>query len=113
MNQRIENLSKQFLNYPTEYNAYNLTRTLRCSNLHNINILIGKYLSNIYPHNINIRSETAISAYYAYKYKMSYDLYSENLQYKNLNEYDSNMLIFNRHFSAPHILDHYIYHLLQ
>ena len=104
----IENLVKQFLYYPDENNAYKLIRTLRCSNFHNMTILVGKYLSNIYPHNIDIRSESAISAYYASKYKISYDLYSKNLHSKNLDENASYLLKFNRHFSSSHISDHYI-----
>lgn len=108
MDSKIENFIKKFLDYPNETNACNLTKKLRCSNLHNINILVGKYLINIYPYNIEIRSETAISAYYACKYELSYQLYSINLEYKSLNEKESNLLIFNRHFSSNHIAYNYI-----
>ena len=104
----IENIVKQFLDFPCENNAFNLIRHLRCSDFHNTAVIVGKYLSNIYPYNINIRSECAISAYYSYKYQLSYDLYSKNLENKNLDENDSYFLKINRHFSVPYILDNYI-----
>ena len=69
MNSEIENLIKNFLDFPNENLAFNIVRKLRCYNFHNTNILVGKYLSNIYPYNIDIRSETALSAYFAGKYK--------------------------------------------
>ena len=106
--QIIEKLVKQFLELPSENNAFNLVRTLRCSNFHNTTILVGKYLSDIYPYNLNIRQESAISAYYASKYKISYDLYSKNLYAKNLDENTSYLLKLNKNFSTPYVLDYYI-----
>ena len=108
MNESIENFVKQFLECPTENNAYIICNNLRCHNLHNMCVLIGTYLSEIYPHNMNILSETAISAYYANKYTLSYDLYCRVLECKNLDEKESYFYIFNRHFSSNYILDNYI-----
>ena len=43
----IENIVKQFLDFPCENNAFNLIRHLRCSDFHNTAVIVGKYLSNI------------------------------------------------------------------
>ena len=104
----IETLVKEFLDCPTENNSCNLVRTLRCSNLHNMNVLIGNYLSGLYPHNLDIISERAISAYYSNNYKLSYDLYSKILDSRILDEKQSCFHIFNRHFSTNHIINNYI-----
>jgi GR25 family glycosyltransferase involved in LPS biosynthesis len=104
----IEPLVKEFLDCPNENNSCNLVRTLRCSNLHSMNVLIGNYLFGLYPHNLDIISETAISAYYSNNYKLSYDLYSKILQSRILDEKQSSFYIFNRHFSTNHIINNYI-----
>jgi GR25 family glycosyltransferase involved in LPS biosynthesis len=106
----MENLIRDFLENPNEKNGYKLLIFLRCLNMHNLNIMIGKFILSLYPHSIDIRSEIACSAFYSGQYKLSYDLYKNNLKYSNLNEKESFNIIFNQHFSIPHISDRYIYY---
>ena len=103
----MENFSKQFINSPTEQNGYNLLHNLRINKFHNTAILLGGYISKMYPHSVLIRSENAISAYYSKRYNLSYDLYSKNLSNPNLCEKESFFLRFNQHFSIPYVSDRY------
>ena len=73
-------LSKNFLEFPTEANGFKLVSTLRQENLFTTAILVGTFLSELFPYSPNIRTETAVSAYYLKKYELSYDLYNKNLE---------------------------------
>jgi len=75
---------------------------------HSTAILVGKFLSQMYPHNADIRAETAVSAYYSGKYRLSYNIFSAILSFKNLSESESAWYRHNRHFSINHIADKYI-----
>ena len=103
----MNNLAKLFLESPSEDNAFNLVRFLRQANLFHSAILIGRCLSKMYPHNPNIRSETAVSAFYGKKYELSYDLYKENIDLSFLNEKHALNQRINQCFSTRHILDRY------
>ena len=89
----MENIINNFILNPSEKNAYILVRYFRCLDTHNTTILIGQFLSRLYPDSLNIRSETAISAYYSQQYRLSYDLYSKNLDYPILEEDEINQLL--------------------
>lgn len=106
---QIEQLSEKFVKEPSEQNGFNLVNNLRCGNHHQTNILLGTFISNMYPHNTFIRAEVAISAYYSGNYKLSYDLYTKNLL-PNLYEQDELLNKFNRHFSIDKIADNFIYY---
>jgi GR25 family glycosyltransferase involved in LPS biosynthesis/cephalosporin hydroxylase len=106
----MENFTKQFLNSPSEDNAYQLIRHIRCASTHHLTILIGDFLINLYPESLLIRSEVAVAAFYAQKYKLSYDLYTINTKAPNLNETDKNFLKQNMHYSINHIANDFIFY---
>ena len=106
----MENLARQFNEQPSEQNGYALVRILHYMNAHHTAVLIGQFISNLYPESINIRSETAISAFYSKQYRVSYDLYSKNLECANLTEKEIKQIKNNRHFSTNHITDDYIHY---
>lgn len=106
----MENLVRQFNEHPSEQNGYAIVRNLRCMNAHYTAVLIGKFISNLYPESINIRSDTAISAYYSKQFRLSYDLYSKNLDFANLTEEEIKRIKHNRHFSTNHITNDYIHY---
>ena len=101
----MEALYKNFLDCPNEQNGSIIQYNLRYHNLYNIATLIGEYLCNLFPENQTILSETAISSYYAKKYKLSYKLYSKLLNYSD--EKNIDMIINNRKFSVPYIQNSY------
>ena len=106
----MENIVNNFILNPSEQNAYILVKYFRCLDTHHTTVLIGKFLSKLYPNSLNIRSETAISAYYSQQFRLSYDLYSENLDYPILEEYEINQLLNNRSFSMKFITDDFTYY---
>lgn len=106
----MENLANQFTRSPTEQNGYVLLKELRKNNFHHTCILLSSFISKLYPHNIPIICEEAISAFYIKKYKLSYDLYTKILSFPGLSEKESFKIRLNRHFSIPHISDRYIHY---
>lgn len=104
----INSLAKTFLDNPSENNALNLTRTLRLSGKHHTNFLIGSHFLKIYSHNLEIREEVAISAFYSSNYNLSYKLYSKNLECRNLDEKASEWFNYCRHFSSQYICNNYV-----
>ena len=106
----MENQIKQFIQNPSEQNGYIVLRTLRYMNAHFTSVFIGQFLSKLYPESIDIRSETAVSAYYTGQYRLSYDLYSKNLEYPNIDVKNIQQNISNRRFSMDHITDDFIHY---
>lgn len=106
----MEHLAKQFISSPTEKNACVLLQTLRKNNFHHITVVLSNFISNLYPHNIPIICEGAISAFYSDRHKLSYDLYTKALSFPTLSEKESHVIRFNRHFSIPHVSDRYIHY---
>lgn len=106
----MERLAKQYINSPTEQNGYVLVHTLRKNNFYHTSLLLSTFISKLYPHNIFIIYEGAISAFYNKKYKLSYDLYTKALSFPALSEKESFAIRFNRHFLIPHISDRYIHY---
>ena len=74
-------LYKNFLTSPSEKNAITLLYNLRINKYYYLATLIGKYISKIYSYNQSILSETAVSAFYAKQFELSYDTFSKLLLY--------------------------------
>lgn len=104
----MEQITQQFLNSPTEHNGYTLVRELRCAGTHNTAIVIGNFLLNLYPESQLIRAEMGVSAFYAKKYQLSYDLYIQNLNAPCLSEHERQSLKTNMRFSINHISNNFI-----
>ena len=69
----MENKIRDFILQPSETNAYDLVRTLRCMDLHHITVLIGKFLCELYPNNLYIRSEISYFHEYIFSKKIKND----------------------------------------
>ena len=82
----MENQIKNFVQNPSEQNGYILIQLLSSMNANCTAVLIGQFLSKLYPESLNIRSATAISAYCSKQYRLSYKLYSKNLEYSNITD---------------------------
>lgn len=107
-NLKMEHITKQFLNSPSEDNGVKLVIFLREINAHHSVLLIGKFLLTLYPESINIRVEMGVSAFFAKKYRMSYTLYTQILKSPTLNELDRTSLRKNMSFSINHISNEFI-----
>lgn len=106
----MDSIVKQFIDAPSENNGFTLVNYLRSTGYHHINILIGKYISSLYPHSIRIRSEIAFSAYCVGDHVLTYNLHSTNLSYPNISSEESSIIKFNRHLSIDSISDNYVYY---
>jgi len=104
----MEQLVKQFRDSPSQQNAFSLVKTLNSMNAHNTAMFIGKFLMVLYPDSLNIRFEMGFAAFYSGQYRMSYDLYSKNIENSFLDENDISSLKNNRIFSVTHISNDYI-----
>lgn len=104
----MENQIKNFVQNPSEQNGYILLQLLNKMNANCTSVLIGRFLSKLYPESLIIRSATAVSAYCSKQYRLSYELYSKNLEYSNIPESEINYLINNRKFSTKHITNDFI-----
>lgn len=103
----IEKLASIFVQTFEENDAVNLVRCARTSGFHHINLYICPYLFIKFPYSYEILNEWSVSAYYAKKYDLSYQICHIILFFKNLNETDSKRIIFNQHFSISSISNNY------
>lgn len=104
----LDDLVKQFLDYPTLDNGIKILEHTRINNIFNIGTIIGEFISNIYPSSIKLNEEYAINAYYSNNHEKAYDIFEELLKLKGLDEHTSFRLLFNQHFSINDIADRYI-----
>lgn len=103
----LDKLAFNFLNSRSEFDALNLVRTVRCSGLHHIGMMLGKFFEEQFPHSTDIKDEYAINAYYSHQYKKAYDIFERLLSMKGLSKDMSERFLFNQHFCIDHISDRY------
>lgn len=104
----MENLAKNFMDLPSENNGYMLVKTLRCLEHYYLASLIGKFISDLYPESLKLRSETSVSTCSSGQHRLSYELNSTNIDYVNLSEQDITILKQNQQLSVNYITDDYI-----
>jgi GR25 family glycosyltransferase involved in LPS biosynthesis len=106
----MENQIKHFVQNPSEQNGYILLQLLNSMNANCTAVLIGQFLSKLYPESLIIRSATAVSAFYSKQYRLSYELCSKNLEYSNITDSEIDYLTKNRKFSSKHITNDFIHY---
>lgn len=106
----LDLISKEFLTNPSEQNALSLLKNLKHNNAHNICCLFGEYFSKMFPHNFEIRDETAFSLYKIGNYERSYNLYKQNLKYNHLTQAQIKKTLSDQYKCINHISDKYIYY---
>ena len=101
-------LSGVFLKNPTEHNAINIIRVLRTHGLNNTVILIGEFLSSLFPQYLDILDELALCAYFIKNQELAFDYHTKQLKAKGITEKHAQKLLFNQHFSIDAVSDRYI-----
>lgn len=101
-------LSTEFLSNPTEHNAINIIRCLRTDGLNNLVLLIGEFLSSLFPTYLDIIDELALCSYYNNDPISAFDYHTLQLSSKGITEGHAKKLLFNQHFSISHVCDRYI-----
>lgn len=104
----LDNLVKKFLDKPTENNGLDILIHLRCNRLFYIGVVMGKYISNLFPHSVLIKEEYAINMYYVNDFRNSFDIFESILTSRGLNEEISYRVLFNQHFCINHVMNRYI-----
>lgn len=103
-------LSAQFLKNPTEHNAINIIRCLRTDGMNNTVLLIGEFLSSLFPNYLDIMDELALCSYYNNDPTLAFDYHTRQLSARGITESHANKLLFNQHFSINHVCDRYIHY---
>ena len=101
-------LSGTFLRNPTEHNAINIIRVLRTHGLNHTVILIGEFLSSLFPQYLDILDELALCGYVINNQELAFDYHTQQLKAKGITESHAQKLLFNQHFSINHVSDRYI-----
>lgn len=104
------NLATEFLNNPTEHNAINLVRCLRTDGLNHLVVLIANFFSTLFPNYLDIIDELALCSYYTNNPENAFDYHTQQLSAKGISEEHAKKLLFNQHFSIPHVADRYIHY---
>nr|QBK85315.1 MAG: glycosyltransferase family 25 LPS biosynthesis protein [Iridovirus LCIVAC01] len=96
----LETLSKSLLDDFTEENCSKLLSYCRAKGFFAIGIILGKYFSEIWKHNINIRDEYAMCYYYLGDREFAFSIYeSITKDFPNLSEENLKAFSFNSHFT--------------
>lgn len=106
----MNNLAFQYLKSPKEVDILKLLRMFNSNKMYKTSILFGNFFIKKYQHNVLIKLEIAISAFYAKDYELSYNMYQNVLAFKNLPEKIAIESITNANFSVKHICNKYIYY---
>ena len=106
----LDTIICKFLQNPTDDNISHILYYCRTSNLFNLGVLFGQYVSKIYDNSLDAMSEYGICAYYAKKYSLCYDIYDTILDMKGLDEESAIKSIFNQHFAIDHVCNRYTHY---
>lgn len=104
----MNELAEKFLKNQDETSAVELVRYARCNNLFNLGCMLSKFLENIYPHSLDIKTEYGVMLYYNKEYESSYEKFESILSMRGLTKEQAKLAIFNQHFSINNIKDKYI-----
>ena len=105
----LESLLESFFNNRDIKTARSIIEYCNNENLIEIGFLLGKYMCEIY-NDIFILSIMGIISYKCKEYKYSYSLYDRILEFNNLDEIASNMMLNNQIASIKYISDEYIHY---
>ena len=109
----MEKSAEIFINTPSEHNGYLLIKQLILMKYIHTALIIGQFLSKLYPESIRIMSETSISAFLSNQHRIKYDLDTNMLSNCNLNEHEINNLKCRRTSSVKYITDDYIFYNIE
>jgi GR25 family glycosyltransferase involved in LPS biosynthesis len=109
----LNTLCTKFLNSSTYENALDVIRYLRCNNMFHLGSQFGAYFNKLFPFSYEIKEEYGICLFYTKAYKLSYDIFTEALDFKGIDENTSKRILFNQHFNIDHVADRYTYYNTQ
>lgn len=109
----LNTLCTKFLNSSTYENALDVIRYLRCNNMFHLGSQFGAYFNKLFPFSYEIKEEYGICLFYTKSYELSYDIFTEALEFKGIDENTSKRLLFNQHFNIDHVADRYTYYNTQ
>jgi GR25 family glycosyltransferase involved in LPS biosynthesis len=106
----MDKLAKNFIDNTSELNGKELIRYLRNSGKYHTSIITGSFISDLYKESLNIRSEVAMSAFLIGDHRLSYDLYTKNIEHTGLTEDEIVSFKNSRQLSVNNITNDYIYY---
>lgn len=106
----FNNLSRDFLENPTEHNAINLVRCLRTHGKNHTTLFIGKFMISLFPDYLDLYDELALCSYFTGAQYDAFDYHTKQLEAKGLSEQHALKLLFNQHFSINDVCDRYIFY---
>ena len=105
---KLDELCLEFLKDRNVNNAINLLVYLRQSENFKLGLIIGEFLSKEYVNNYLILQEYAICAHYDKDFVKAYDINTQLLELRGLDEKQAFPVLFNQHFCLRHVVDRYI-----
>jgi GR25 family glycosyltransferase involved in LPS biosynthesis len=98
----LEKICNQYIITQTSEAAFTIVNYCRIRSLFKIGMILGQYLSKKHSGNIHLRDETGICLYYNGQYQEANHLYTKLLD-NVLTKKKSQAILFNDHFTYPHI----------
>lgn len=105
-----ETFAMNFIKYQQESDAMNLIMSLKGKGYEKVINELCEYFTECFPTSYNMLNEYALILYQLGNKRLSYDMYSKILDFKNLTEEVARKTIVNSHFSITSIEDDYIYY---
>ena len=96
-----------FLDSPCEQTAYTLIQYSLVNNKLYTALKLGEYLEQLFPYSLRIKEIYSLVLYSLKKYRQSYDMFQNALEFKGIDEKHSRNLLFNQHFCINYIKDDY------
>jgi len=104
----LEQLSYNFLEYHSEFDAIQMLQTCRVNGLYHLGMFLGKFLEKQFPHSVSIKNEYALSSFFSRQNERSFDIFQSIVDMKGLTEDIAFQTIFNQHFNIKEVQDRYI-----
>jgi GR25 family glycosyltransferase involved in LPS biosynthesis len=104
----IENWIKHFIVEGSEVDILQFIRHCRVNHLYSLGILVSELVLDFYPNHVDLLDEIAMCYYYRGLYQNSWNIYVAIFEQRvQLPQSIYDGLVFNSHFSIPHITQSY------
>ena len=106
----LNDICKKFFISKDENDALTILRYLRHINMNDTIVYIAPFFIQMFPYFIDFKDELALSSYSIGNHNVAFDALQDKLDNKGLSQQQTDIILFNQHFSINHVTDRFTHY---
>jgi len=106
----LNDICKKYFDSKAENDALTILRYLRHIHMNDVIVYLAPFFIELYPFFIDFKDELALSAYSIGNHNVAFDVLQDKLSNRGLSQQQTDIILFNQHFSIDHVADRYTYY---